>query len=1345
MQYDNTELSQYLQSYNTITPTQEILQGFINNTQQLLATNPNESEEYQKNKFRDFLRESFHYDCNTKGRIDLAIYNDYKDIEVIIEFKAINNTQEFPKHSDTLHSKALCETILYYLRESKTNNNIKHIIIATIHELFIIDAKEYEIFKHHKALQKAYKNCDDKEGNDTSTNNFYKEAQNIIESMTDTIKYAHIQLDSIISHIHSKSSSNPNTTISLIYQVLSPQALLRQKTYIDANTLNESFYKELLYILGLQEISQNKKSCISPSLINNTLLDSILKAFSLSPQDDFETIFSLLTTWNNRLLFLRLLESMLSSCKHIDKPFLTIDVLQNFTKLNTLFFEVLAIKEDKRQDIPKDLASIPYLNSSLFDKTNLEKEGKEIKLLDSKPLKLYPQSILYKDKNLQKSYNLNKDSALPLLEYLFGFLHAYDFTTTPKDIQDNVKINHDKLINAAVLGLVFEKLNGYKEGSFYTPSFITNYMCKQSLQQVVIQKFNTAKNWDCKDLQSLKLRLDKLTDSKEGYKEANEIFDSIKVCDPSVGSGHFLVSMLNNMIELKFHLKILCDENFERLKDIQLRLENDEIVLQDSTGNPHIYQIPSHQNIESHKLQKAIFHNKRTLIESCLFGVDINHNSCEITKLRLWIELLKYSYYIFENGKNTNTLQTLPNIDINIKCGNSLVSNIALDMTKESLEKDLKNRLNSNATLEFANEILSTINDIQNKLPNTIQSYKDAVNAYKNETNAELKSLHKRQIQDTQKFIVSIFHKTSKAYQDFKNTLSSYLQCYGYNGIDNATLQGKSLDSALKTTLNEYIIAFNFHKILEIPKEPKGFVEKELITLIDSMQEYENLTHDTNTFEWRFAFPEVLDNNGNFLGFDLVIGNPPYIRQEEIKHLKPHLKKAFSIYKGTSDIYTYFFEQGYKILKPKALLSFITSNKYTRAGYGEPLRAFILANTQILHYIDLNGLKIFDSATVDTSIITFTKTPPSQDSFDYLAPTQPSLDTDELHAQPLHQSSLSKDSFIFQDQANQALKAKIESLGTPLKEWDINIYRGILTGYNEAFIIDSAKRDEILNNCKDKSEKTRTSKLIKKMLRGRDIKRYSYEWAGLWLINTHNGYTTSDSSLTQSLQELQQNASVITDKVTPSHFASQPTNLTQDTRIAKDTESKKVKIPPIDIKDYPTLKAYLDTYEPNLSKRSDKGVTPYNLRNCAYLEEFEKEKIVYPETTQGAYFVYDNKGLFLDKTAFMIVGDKLEFLNALLNSKLLTYFYKNFSKGCILGESAYQYNKHALENLPIPKIDSTNKALSDEIISLVEQVLQSKAKDPTTDTKELESHIDSLVYKLYNLTESEIKIIENKE
>ena len=1279
MHYISKPLQEFLHTYTLPNPTTQSLNTFKEHLDHFLAQchkhtaqDTSESEEFQKNLIADFLKQAFSYPkINTKHKIDLAIYED-DEVKTFFEVKSIANKSEFPKSTQSLDSKALYEALLYYMREqNEGNNNLKCILLCNVESFYLISAKEFEKLSQNKELQKAYKNVDKKQGNDTSTKKFYQEAQEILSTLDMEMTFTHFGIK--------------DTELVLLYQVFSPHLLLGYKTHIDSNVLNQNFYEELLYILGLEETKDGANKLIKLSDTPNTLSYAIRENLGLDCVRDFESIFELIITWNNRLLFLRLLESMLLSFKHIPKPFLDSSVIESFAKLNTLFFEILALRENVRKSIPKELDSIPYLNSSLFDKTELEKQGKEIKLLDSKPLALYKKSIL---KDTKKP--------LPLLEYLFDFLNAYDFTTTPKDIQDNIKINHDKLINAAVLGLVFEKLNGYKEGSFYTPSFITNYMCKQSLQQVVIQKFNTAKNWDCKDLQSLKLRLDKLTDSKEGYKEANEIFDSIKVCDPSVGSGHFLVSMLNNMIELKFHLKILCDENFERLKDIQLRLENDEIVLQDFTGNPHIYQIPSHQNIESHKLQKAIFHNKRTLIESCLFGVDINHNSCEITKLRLWIELLKYSYYIFENGKNTNTLQTLPNIDINIKCGNSLVSNIALDMTKESLEKDLKNRLNSNATLEFANEILSTINDIQNKLPNTIQSYKDAVNAYKNETNAELKSLHKQQIQDTQKFIISIFHKTSKAYQDFKNTLSSYLQCYGYNGIDNATLQGKSLDSALKTTLNEYIIAFNFHKILEIPKEPKGFVEKELITLIDSMQEYENLTHDTNTFEWRFAFPEVLDNNGDFLGFDLVIGNPPYIRQEEIKHLKPHLKKAFSIYKGTSDIYTYFFEQGYKILKPKALLSFITSNKYTRAGYGEPLRAFILANTQILHYIDLNGLKIFDSATVDTSIITFAKTPPSQDSFDYLAPTQPSLDTDELHAQPLHQSSLSKDSFIFQDQANQALKAKIESLGTPLKEWDINIYRGILTGYNEAFIIDSAKREEILNNCKDKSEKTRTSKLIKKMLRGRDIKRYSYEWAGLWLICTF-----------PSLK--------------------------------------------LDIDDYPALKTYLESFRPRIDQSGEKGCRKKTSNkwfetqdNIAYHEEFEKEKIVWNRISSELCFCYDTNKIFILDSMFSITShltSTLKYIIAVLNSAISKKWIKD--NAATLGDGIYGA-KIYIEKLPIPKIDSTNKALSDEIISLVEQILDSKAKDPTTDTKKLESHIDSLVYKLYHLTNDEIKIIKGK-
>ena len=1243
MHYISKPLKEFLHTYTLPNPTTQSLNTFKEHLDHFLAQchkhtaqDTSESEEFQKNLIADFLKQAFSYPkINTKHKIDLAIYED-DEVKTFFEVKSIANKSEFPKSTQSLDSKALYEALLYYMREqNEGNNNLKCILLCNVESFYLISAKEFEKLSQNKELQKAYKNVDKKQGNDTSTKKFYQKAQEILSTLDMEMTFTHFGIK--------------DTEPVLLYQVFSPHILLGYKTHIDSNVLNQNFYEELLYILGLEETKDGANKLIKLSDTPNTLSYAIRENLGLDCVRDFESIFELIITWNNRLLFLRLLESMLLSFKHIPKPFLDSSVIESFAKLNTLFFEILALRENVRKSIPKELDSIPYLNSSLFDKTELEKQGKEIKLLDSKPLALYKKSIL---KDTKKP--------LPLLEYLFDFLNAYDFTTTPKDIQDNVKINHDKLINAAVLGLVFEKLNGYKEGSFYTPSFITNYMCKQSLQQVVIQKFNTAKNWDCADLQSLKLRLDKLTDSPDGYKEANEIFNSIKVCDPSVGSGHFLVSMLNNMIELKFHLKILCDENFERLKDIQLRLENDEIVLQDSTGNPHIYQIPSHQNIESHKLQKAIFHNKRTLIESCLFGVDINHNSCEITKLRLWIELLKYSYYIFEDGKNTNTLQTLPNIDINIKCGNSLIS--YFDITQ---------------SLSHYPNINTKIKDYKQ----AVQNYKEGLYQDKQALDSKIKELH-------------------EAFKNFcfKDKFKSQIKAFEKECDKYSTQYGNYLAKDDKN-LSIYVKAGFFLEFDE------AVAQKDFATLQESYNALFNL-ESNKPFEWRFAFPEVLDNNGDFLGFDLVIGNPPYIRQEEIKHLKPHLKKAFSIYKGTSDIYTYFFEQGYKILKPKALLSFITSNKYTRAGYGEPLRVFILANTQILHYIDLNGLKIFDSATVDTSIITFAKTPPSQDSFDYLAPTQPSLDTDELHAQPLHQSSLSKDSFIFQDQANQALKAKIESLGTPLKEWDISINYGIKTGYNEAFIIDSTKREEILNNCKDKSEKIRTSKLIKKMLRGRDIKRYGYEWAGLWLI------------------------------------------------IAKFGSYKFLQ------KDYPAIYNHLLQYKDKLEKRgqcTNKPTTdkkPYtgqhhwleldNNPTDEYLSHFEKEKISWQRVTQEPSFILEKEYILLDSMAFL-TGDKkdLAYLLGFLNSKLIFYYFKNI--GHLYSDKGFLLSNQYVEKFPIPKIDSTNKTLSDEIISLVEQILDSKAKDPTTDTKELESHIDSLVYKLYHLTNDEIKIIENKE
>ncbi len=353
----------------------------------------------------------------------------------------------------------------------------------------------------------------------------------------------------------------------MIYQVLSHEVLLKQRKTLDANTLNKDFYEELLYILGLEEQNDKGKILIKPSRTKNSLSDALKEQYK---NLDDEEVMALLIAWNNRILFLRLLESLLISFKHFEESFLTIENFKDFNALNTLFFEVLAKKNNERsKEIKEDKISgkIPYLNSSLFDKTPLESNGYEIKLLNNEPLEIYPKSVLKKHENYQKDLK-----PLPLLKYLFEFLHFYKFTTTPEDIKDNKDTSESRLINPSVLGLVFEKLNGYKEGSFYTPSFITSYMCKESITPIVLDKFNQKYNIECEDLEELKNYLKSY--KKDKRKEYLQLLLKLRICDPAVGSGHFLVSALNEMVWIAYELGLIAS-----LYRHSLRLENDEIII----------------------------------------------------------------------------------------------------------------------------------------------------------------------------------------------------------------------------------------------------------------------------------------------------------------------------------------------------------------------------------------------------------------------------------------------------------------------------------------------------------------------------------------------------------------------------------------------------------------------------------------------------------------------------------------------------------------------------------------------------------------------------------------------
>ncbi|WP_414735780.1 Eco57I restriction-modification methylase domain-containing protein [Helicobacter pylori] len=676
------------------------------------------------------------------------------------------------------------------------------------------------------------------------------------------------------------------------------------------------------------------------------------------------------------------------------------------------------------------------------------------------------------------------------------------------------------------------------------------------------------------------------------------------------------------------------------------------------------------------KSKKNFLILKKTSLKTA-FGVDINPNSCEITKLRLWIELLKYSYYIFEKGKNTNNLETLPNIDINIKCANSLISRFNL------------------------NDDLKKIPNIKQK----IQEYKDLVAQYKDPN--PLYPLNKsdliNKIQDL-KNTFSLTLKDPKTKAELEKAIEKHIKKYNFFALDD-----KSLLDGL-----DYFIPSLFGTLKLSPKEEEeafasyGRIRALRKKLDDALsgREYHN------AFEWRFEFPEVLDDEGDFLGFDCIIGNPPYIRQEHIKDLKPLLEKQYQdFYNSTADIYTYFFALAYHLLKEKGFNAFITSNKYARAKYGAKLREWLLKKTTLVSYMELNALKVFESAAVDTSIMNFIKqTPPKENSFKYYEPTP--NDKDDLKSTPsllMKQNALSTESFIFANATLLDLRDKIESVGTPLKDWDIQINYGIKTGANEAFIIPTEKRDAILKNCDDvqkdergMSERERTKELIKPILRGKDIKRYSYEWAHLWVINTHNGYTSAPKS----------------------------------------------KIPPIDIEKYPATKAHLDAHWDTIATRCDQGDTPYHLRNCAYLEDFEKEKIVYGEIVQEPRFYLDNGEcelgyFYAEATSFILTGEHLRYLLGMLHSKLITFAFKTFYAGGGLGESGYRYKKAFIERLPIPKITEKNQELADKITDCAEQILQAKAKDPKANTQELEKEIDALVYQLYHLTDEEIKIIEN--
>lgn len=829
----------------------------------------------------------------------------------------------------------------------------------------------------------------------------------------------------------------------------------------------------------------------------------------------FETALGLVLIWVNRILFLKLLESQLKSFNiDTDVKFLNTEHINDYDGLNDLFFKVLAkpLKE-RSKELDMQFPNVPYLNSSLFEMSKIEETYFAVSGIRFGEMEIYKQTVLKDDKGRKRT------GKIKTLDYFLSFLDAYDFGAEHSSENSLIHENSKTLINASVLGLIFEKINGYKDGSFFTPGYITQYICHKTLRRAVVDKFNKLKGWNCADFEDLKDRIE--YGQREVRIEANQIINSIKICDPAVGSGHFLVSALNELIAIKSELGVLQDrqEQPKRIKDYDVRVEQDELVISDEDGDYFKYN-PS--DTTSQRIQEALFEEKQEIIENCLFGVDLNPKSVEICRLRLWIELLKNAYY-YRNEDGKRVLQTLPNIDVNIKCGNSLASNHPVCIGRK-------------------------VNNIDGAQA-SIRDYKWYVREYK--------------------------RCRSKALKRKVN--------------DNITLIKSKLLPTRQYNLFEENISANFRDEYNIKKQ---------------------------TLEWMIEFPEVLSDDGTFEGFDVIIGNPPYINLEKLKvdssiYASMHridekgiTQKTYQTHDSQGDLYTLFIERGLHLLRNGGHLSHIVPNKWEKVKYGRPLRELFL-NKNLYQLIDFGNNQIFEDATTYTCIIRMKKEQNrgtlSHSLLNIINP-ETLVDSIEECNEVFETSLIDNGIWTISSRYSFDMISKCKKQMSTLGKYvGGESYRGILTGLSSAFILSKVEADQIIN--KDVTSK----KVLRPFLQGRGLKSYVQAIPGSFLIFIPKGFTAQGMSINRDIEPLP----------------------------AEEKAWEWFK------NSYPAISERLEPFKNKAKKRTDKGDYWWELRACAYYDKFAEPKIFYQKFQVKPCFIYDENNIFFnDSMWFLSVSDK---------------------------------------------------------------------------------------------------------
>ena len=1184
---------------------------------------PNKDEEYHKGEFRDFLKNFFSpaYSVQVENPIDLAIFNGNDTTAkpaVIIEMKSPTNAAEMfsEQHPNT---KALQELVYYFLLEyvHLGNREIKSLFISNFDEYYFFDVKDFIRFFANKSkpIYDQFLKFVAKQTSEQKTSYFYNEiAKPAIDDFLKScdISVVHFSLESAVKAVE----KDDDKKLLPLYKFLSPETLLAKPFANDSNSLDRNFYAELLHIIGLEEVKVekgNKKVIQRKKPANRdraSLLESAIYQLEIKESDANkceETALRLCITWINRLLFLKLVESQILMYQKDDASyrFMSSDKIKGFDELNIFFFKVLGKKVDDRDaDVKAKYPNVPYLNSSLFEPTEDESKLMIGNLLDN-DLEIFNKTVLKDERGKRVK------GTLPNLDYIFKFLDAYNFAS---DAQGGVTSTSKTLINASVLGLIFEKINGYKDGSFFTPGFITDYMARDVLERTVVQKFNEVKGWGCKNLREIEDNI-----GKDDVSEANKIVDEIRVADVAVGSGHFLVSALNRMLAIKSELNIFCDAEGNRInkKKWVLKVDNDELSVVDDDNEPFEYK-PGNETLQ--RIQEALFNEKRRIIENCLFGVDLNPNSVNICRLRLWIELLKNAYYTKESGYKQ--LQTLPNIDINIKVGDSLLSKYPVQ--------------NGHVVLDF-------------------------------------------------------LQKEDKA--DKKNGLAAKLKEYRKNVQDY---------KAGGTSYNKQQLRLNIAGLKSQLKEPPS------IDLFGNVVKNNDIDF-SNSLEWMFEFPEILDDEGRFTGFDAIIGNPPYIHLEDMKKTSEiygsmggKANPVYTTYNKRGDIYCLFVERAMSLLKENGFASYIMQNKWMQASYGKELREFFLS-VRLEKLIDFGDIQVFDDATTYPCIFVAQKAAPATEM---TVSTLRELERADFaksinqFAEKFTLQHLSNDTWTLSSQWESELLRRLDNEMITLGEYvGGEAYRGVLTGLTKAFLIDENTKKKIIEEDKNAEQ------VIHPFLQGRDVKTYEVPSVNHYLILFPKGFSSKFFAKDVIAREAKQSKC----------------NLNEDD-VWKLLENS-----------FPSITRWLAPFADAGKKRGDKGDYWWELRACDYYDEFAKPKIMYQKFQVKPCFVYDEQGLYCNDSMWIIPTEDKALL-ALLNSKMAWWLMK---KKCTQIQNGVQLIWQYLSKIPVPR------ELPQELATLADEIIA--AKKAGEDTTDLEKRVNEIVYQLYGITDAvEIEAVEKR-